>query len=103
MATQEQEFDTVFFVANRYINNFMRNADLCPEYKVFTFAKMVRIKTTSKVDSVYFQNIIEKSKILVDSFWIPAIMHENVLYTSPEIKEISDGHQIIFVTNLTEE
>jgi hypothetical protein len=88
--------ECTLYVADRIQNEFMSAFDLCPPYKVFAKTCVARFTTTTSVDHSYFQNLIEKSKEQKDA-WIPAIVHNGVLYKDPAIREISDGQKIMFV------
>jgi hypothetical protein len=86
------------YLADKKRNNFMRGVDLCPQNKAYvTDKETIRFKTSTLVNRQYWLNIIEKSKA-EDDFWIPAIEHDGILYVSPEIMELSDGKQVMFVT-----
>jgi hypothetical protein len=85
------------YIAEHKLNDMMKVFDMCASHKVFFSSKQrVSFKTTTLVNEKYWLDMIEKSKAQKD-YWIPAIVHEGVMYVSPEIMELSDGKQSAYV------
>lgn len=85
------------YIADKQQNRLMKAFDLCPDHKVYVTGKQrVSFKTKLLVDETYIQQMIEKSRSNAD-FWIPAIEHDGVLHTAPELMELSDGNKVAFV------
>ncbi len=84
-------------IADRQINALMKAADLCPDYKVFVTIVEEEIKRKGiDPDETFIRRLIELSKS-EKKYWIPAIIHEGLIYAAEGIKEISDGEKIMFI------
>ena len=85
------------FVADKLMNNMMKAFDLCPDYKVFASPQemdMERKGTDSDTD--FAQRIINMSK-KEDRYWIPVVVLNGYMYVDEGIREVSNGHKVMFV------
>jgi hypothetical protein len=112
----------IMFVAERFKNTFMRDADLRPDYKWFYEERKAEfdVREGVEVNKAFFMKIIEKSYEGYingnEPYWIPAIVHpqvserkekgcivqttNNTFYHHPSVKELSDGQHGFFVQNI---
>src|ERR1700733_3056030 len=97
MSEDYTSVEMVLFVADRKVNQLMRELDLFPDYKVFVSAKeRATDRTTSRVNDAYIHSLIEKSRSNKE-YWIPAIQFGGRLFVADGIREISDGNKTGFV------
>lgn len=89
----------VVYIADKRLNDFMAQFGTCPDYKVFVQPVVQEVtRQSTDSDEDFAGRLIEKSKTdSENSFWVPAVSCDGVLYSDPSIKEISDGRKSMFL------
>jgi hypothetical protein len=86
------------YVANRRKNKLMAAFDLCPPYKVFAEPMDHDFERVGTDTDAFACRLIRGSQLDESSeFWIPAVVLNGKIYSSPEIKVISDGKREMFL------
>jgi len=96
------EIKVTLFIAARTINKFMESCDLKHSKKWYVIATYVTYVTDKEINSDYFMKLIENSKNnyieRLTDHWSPAIIYEGHRYVDPEVLEITDGNNTMFIT-----
>lgn len=93
------QYSMILFVAHREINEFMRCADLRPEYKWYVEFHKATFTHSGEINEGFFQSIIEQSRSQED-YWIPAIQFCDSFFVAQNVKILSDGKKEMFVSSL---
>ncbi len=89
----------ILYVADRRINQLMRNLDMCQSNKAFIVSTVADFNASREVNEEFFKNLLDKTR--EDSHdqetWIAAVQYNGVLFPQPGLQILSDGEREMFI------